>query len=92
MESLQALFADSRYLIAAGGFVAAVIAAFVAGYVVGRAGRPRQAPPRPAHRPPDEAEPLPEMGGNEARLMDLTAIRDADAEPPPGPERPRRRR
>lgn len=94
MEQLRALFADSRYLIAAGGFVAAVIAAFVAGYVLGRSGRPRQAPPRPAPRPPDEAEPLPEMGGDEARLMDLSGIREADAEPTPplDPGPPPRRR
>jgi hypothetical protein len=95
VESLQALFADSRYLIAGGGFVAAVIAAFVAGYVLGRSGRPRGAPraARPAHRPPDDAEAPPELGGDEARLMDLRGIRDADAEPPPprGPEQPRRR-
>ncbi len=96
MESVQALFSDSRYLMAAGGFLAAVLAAFAAGYAAGRAGRPRGAPraARPAHRPPDEAEALPEMGGDEARLMDLSGLRDADAEPPPpfppGP-RPRRR-
>jgi hypothetical protein len=85
VESVQALFADSRYLMAAGGFLAAVIAAFVAGYAVGRSGRPREAAraPRPPRRAPDEAEPLPEMGGEEARLMDLSAIRNAESEPPP---------
>ncbi len=96
MEQLQVWLADSRYLTAAGAFLAAVIAAFVAGYVVGRAGRAREAPRAagPAPGKPDAAEPLPEMGGDEARLMDLSAIRNAESEPPPpldlGPP-PRRR-
>jgi len=96
VESVQALFADSRYLMAAAGFLAAVLAAFAAGYALGRAGRPAGAPraARTAHRPPDEAEALPEIGGDEARLMDLRGIRDADAELPRplGPRLPPRRR
>ena len=95
MEQIQAWLADSRHLTAAAAFLASVVAAFVAGYVAGRAGRERPTPPvaRPAPIKTDDGGPLPEIGGDEARLMDLSAIREAEAEPPPplGPELPRRR-
>ena len=99
MEQIQAWLVDSRHLTAAAAFLASVVAAFVAGYLVGHAGRERPASPapapatRPAPAKSDDGGPLPEIGGEEARLMDLTAIREAEAEPPPplGPEPPRRR-
>ena len=95
MEQIQVWLGNPKYVTALAAFLAAVIAAFVAGYVLGRTSRPRGMPPvaRPAPRRLDDVEPLPEIGGEEARLMDLTAIRAAESEPPrpPIPERPRRR-
>lgn len=77
-------------------FLAAVAGAFLAGYLVGRGSRPDEAPrpSRPAaHGASGDGRPLPSLGGDEARLMDLTAIREAESEPPPpiDPELPRRR-
>lgn len=94
MGQLQVWIADTRYLTALVALLVALAAAFVAGYIMGRAGRRREAPPRPPSRRQDDVERLPEPGGDEARLMDLSGIRDAEAEPPPpldlGPP-PRRR-
>ncbi len=86
MEVLQTWLGDSRALLAVGGFLAAVIAAFVAGFVVGRAGRPREAAriPPPVLGGPEDAQRLPELGGDAMRRM----------EPPPPPDvgpPPRRR-
>lgn len=99
MEQIQIWLTDPRYLTALAALLAALAAAFVAGYVLGRAGRPREArhpSPRaaraspgdrpaahPAPREIGDVAPLPEIGGDEAHLMDLSAIRAAEAEPPP---------
>ncbi len=96
MEQIKLWLGNPKYVTALVAFLAAVIAAFVAGYVLGRTSRPRGVPPAARPAPPrlDDVEPLPEVGGDEARLMDLTGIRAAESDPPPpldlGPP-PRRR-
>jgi len=89
MGAIQAWVPEGANLVGFGAFLGAVILAFLAGYLVGRGGRPREAPSPAAHRPGrppsrdgDQAAPAPTLRDEEARLMDLTALRDEEAEPP----------
>ena len=84
MDTILAWYAEGTHLMGLVLFLVAVGGAFLAGYLVGRGSRSAEAP-RPARTAPDplaDVPPLPALGGDEAQLMDLTAIRDEEAEPP----------
>jgi hypothetical protein len=92
VDTILAWYAEGTRLTGLLLFLAAVAGAFLAGYLVGRGTRPA-APPRPVPARGGDEHPLPALGSDEAQLMDLSAIRQAEAEPLPpiDPEPPRRR-
>ncbi len=89
MGAIQAWLPEGTNLAGLAAFLAAMVLSFLAGYFAGRSARPGPAQ-RPASRPSpapprdeDPMRPLPAMDTEEARLMDLSAIRRAETEPPP---------
>ena len=91
MGAIQAWLPEGTNLAGLAAFLAAMVLSFLAGYLAGRSTRPSPAR-RDAHRHSPAAAaprdggplcPLPSLDSDEARLMDLTAIREAETEPPP---------
>ena len=89
MSAIQTWIPEGANLIGLAAFLGAVTLAFLAGYLVGRGSRPREAPTsaaqrpgRPASRDGDQVRPAPSPTNEEARLMDLSAIRDEEAKSP----------
>jgi hypothetical protein len=88
--AIQAWFPEGISPVGLAAFLAAMVLSFLAGYLAGRSARPSPArrpdhwhsPAPAASRDGGSLRPQPVLDSDEARLMDLTAIRTLEVEPP----------